>query len=53
VSVTAKVGSAAMKILPKGPKTSAGAEVGMHAGPVAIDLGEAQDIDGARFGKGL
>jgi hypothetical protein len=53
VSVTAKMGSAAVEILPKGPKSSAGAEIGMHAGPVAIDLSEAQDIDGARFCKGL
>jgi hypothetical protein len=53
VLVTAKMGSAAVEIFPKGPKTSAGAEIGMHSGPVAIDLSEAQDIDSARCCKGL
>jgi hypothetical protein len=53
VPIAAEMGSAAMEILPKGPKTSARAKIRMHSGPVAVDLSEAQDIDGTRFGKGL
>jgi hypothetical protein len=53
VPIATEMGSAAMEILPKGPKTSAGAEIRMHSGPVAVYLSEAQDIDGTHFGKGL
>jgi hypothetical protein len=51
--VAAEMSSAAVKVLPKGPKTGARAKIGMRVGPVAVDFGQAQDVDGAQLSKGF
>jgi hypothetical protein len=51
--VAVEMSSAAVKVLPKGPKTGAGAKIRMRAGPVAVYLSETQGVDGAHFGKRL